>query len=561
MNRQKIFFDHMAKTGGSTVYNVLKAGLGDEAVTSQLILGHRDLLQRYGWKRVISAHTRFQYDDEFDPGRYYCTVLREPLDRALSNYWFARGMDSCANWSGMERVRLAQTYGFDDLVMSEDRTQFGWFSNVQARHYAELTLPPGSDPGEEGLLDAAKAALERFDLVGVNGELEDFLLILAADCAVPLSGEMPFFNVTHRRQRVAELAAPVQARLAALNAVDLELFRHAQALFRRQRRDRLRVMVAAGGQPHPGAAAAPESPAPLPPVRRRDLGGQLASIDALAIQGGMSGAGALYSGDIAALSVQFSSREDLDGVILRIAILDDGGLEVFSVASDMLGWRPAVDRGKAYQASYDFRNDLAPGTYYVSAALCDAAGSVLHAREFGLAFEVLFMSGFYFDGLVNLNPRLQIACDGAVCPRGDVPLFPGMLHHGAASVDLAEFAAEVRALAEPGPVMPGELFSLAVEVANRSRQTWVSNGSRPVQLGYRWFGQDGRELAVEGLRTRLPRDLRPGDSLPVFVHVQSPAEAGRYNLRICPVQEYVAWFDDQGGGFLELSLDVTHAAS
>ena len=65
-------------------------------------------------------------------------------------------------------------------------------------------------------------------------------------------------------------------------------------------------------------------------------------------------------------------------------------------------------------------------------------------------------------------------------------------------------------------------------------------------------------MTTEELRTRLPRDVTPGESMRLFVHVRSFAKPGSYILRICLVQEFVAWFDDYKTGFSDIDITVTN---
>jgi uncharacterized protein (TIGR03032 family) len=68
----------------------------------------------------------------------------------------------------------------------------------------------------------------------------------------------------------------------------------------------------------------------------------------------------------------------------------------------------------------------------------------------------------------------------------------------------------------------------------------------PVYLSYKWISlQSGRWLqAHEGIRSRLPWSIAPKTSARVLVSIQAPPFVGSLRLRITPVQEQVAWFDD-----------------
>ncbi len=98
----------------------------------------------------------------------------------------------------------------------------------------------------------------------------------------------------------------------------------------------------------------------------------------------------------------------------------------------------------------------------------------------------------------------------------------------------------------------GEVRTLDVRVENRGDAVWPwGPESRPeIRLTYRWWSGDGSRVLSEGLRTPLPADLGPGESLLVPVALAAPGEAGRHRLAIDLVHEHVRWFD------CEVSLDV-----
>jgi hypothetical protein len=63
-------------------------------------------------------------------------------------------------------------------------------------------------------------------------------------------------------------------------------------------------------------------------------------------------------------------------------------------------------------------------------------------------------------------------------------------------------------------------------------------------MGYRWFEETTGSAILDRDRTFLPGPVGPGASLELDGRVHTPWEPGRYELRVAPVQEFVAWFDD-----------------
>ena len=89
----------------------------------------------------------------------------------------------------------------------------------------------------------------------------------------------------------------------------------------------------------------------------------------------------------------------------------------------------------------------------------------------------------------------------------------------------------------------GELRTTPVRVANTGRKTWSRDEA--FHLSYHWWDREQQVLA-DGERTRLPRDLPPGDSALLAASVRAPAQPGEYLLVWDMVHEHTTWFSGQG---------------
>ena len=109
---------------------------------------------------------------------------------------------------------------------------------------------------------------------------------------------------------------------------------------------------------------------------------------------------------------------------------------------------------------------------------------------------------------------------------------------------------------------------LRVECAiqNRSSVTWTerlpsaaSGNSAPQTLGPVWLGYqvfDARTglRVMDGARSPLGEEWKPGEVRPVTAEIQLPPGDGSYRIVISPVQEGVAWFHERGSEFLEVEV-------
>ena len=79
----------------------------------------------------------------------------------------------------------------------------------------------------------------------------------------------------------------------------------------------------------------------------------------------------------------------------------------------------------------------------------------------------------------------------------------------------------------------------------------------PVLLGYQVFDAESGLLVMDGERISLGGDCAPGGRCDASAEIQLPPEEGQYQVRISPVQEQVAWFDERGSEFVLVTVDST----
>lgn len=96
--------------------------------------------------------------------------------------------------------------------------------------------------------------------------------------------------------------------------------------------------------------------------------------------------------------------------------------------------------------------------------------------------------------------------------------------------------------ATPDTADAADSVTAHVLVVNEGSQPWPAARANPVLVSYHWADSLGRVLAGDGLRTPLPHDVAPGDSVDVEARVAMPAGPGRYRLVWDMVAEGVTWF-------------------
>jgi hypothetical protein len=94
--------------------------------------------------------------------------------------------------------------------------------------------------------------------------------------------------------------------------------------------------------------------------------------------------------------------------------------------------------------------------------------------------------------------------------------------------------------------LSGAQAAVPITITNSSNFTWSPAGANPINLSYHWINAGGTVRVWEGLRTKLPADLAPGQSVTLQAQVAFPNAESGYTLRWDLVQEGVTWFSGKG---------------
>jgi Ig-like domain from next to BRCA1 gene len=132
--------------------------------------------------------------------------------------------------------------------------------------------------------------------------------------------------------------------------------------------------------------------------------------------------------------------------------------------------------------------------------------------------------------------------------------------HSSPELPLAGFKVEFVKHDIPTTMKPGQTVSADVTIKNASSRTWPSETDskrqHAVNLSYHWLDRKRQMVVYDGLRTPLPRDLNPGESVTLKATIRAPEKPGEYLLHLTLVQEGVAWFSENDGGHLLIAILV-----
>jgi len=176
--------------------------------------------------RLFEAHAGYGLHEQLPQPSIYLTMLREPIDRAISVYYYQR-----------QHARIPDDMALEQFVRAADPQRVWWVDNAQVRYLAGsdgqiVDVPHGQCT--RTMLDIAIERLDQsFAFVGIVEQFEASIVLLRRTlnwrgCYYVAS------NMAKRRRRIQELQDSELALLNEHNELDSELYRHAKSLFERR---------------------------------------------------------------------------------------------------------------------------------------------------------------------------------------------------------------------------------------------------------------------------------------------------------------------------------------
>lgn len=225
-------FDHIPKTAGTSIRTLIATALGESGARSDPARPHHVAIACAGSSRFVHGHLWFYPGEQLAPGWYYATLLRDPIDRFLSQYFFHRQLREQV-LSGAIRDIVVSAAVHQDLECYLDDAREDIrrsYMNVQACHFAARVCERPHELDAHTLFEAAVASLEDYDLVGTYADLPEFVTVYCRALELPTQN-LPRLNVTSDRKHERDLTKFVAKKLRATNGVDYMILDWARRRF------------------------------------------------------------------------------------------------------------------------------------------------------------------------------------------------------------------------------------------------------------------------------------------------------------------------------------------
>ncbi|MFC1664885.1 sulfotransferase family 2 domain-containing protein [Pseudomonadota bacterium] len=237
MTKRSLFFLHIPKTGGTTLKNILSSKYPDECIYNiegsvnecieNLQKIPKELLSKY---ELVQGHMSFGLHQLFPQESNYFAMMRDPLDRAISDYYFLRTNihhHLHKQVSAMSMTSYMQSEMTSQLSNGQTRLLSGDCKDSQ------IGIPSIRKLEVSDLEKAKKNIRDHFSFVGLQEMFDETLLLLSKN----YGWGYPFYiatNITRKRPALENISPSDKAVIQNQNRLDFALYDYVKQNFQRQ---------------------------------------------------------------------------------------------------------------------------------------------------------------------------------------------------------------------------------------------------------------------------------------------------------------------------------------
>ena len=225
MDRKALIFLHIPKTAGTTLNRIIEWQYSPFEIFTMdpyRIRATPERLKRLPQGRrcrlrMVRGHMLYGIHEFLPQGATYFTMLRDPVARALSTYYFILRRPLNPLHRKVKKERLS----IEDCIRL-----FPQRHNLQCRLIAGVK--DASSTGDERLLDMAKEHLTKsFSVVGICERFEESLMLMATT----FGWEIPFYKNCKVSKTRPQIDPGTVEMIRDHNRLDVELYEFSKRLF------------------------------------------------------------------------------------------------------------------------------------------------------------------------------------------------------------------------------------------------------------------------------------------------------------------------------------------
>jgi hypothetical protein len=222
---EKVLFDHLPKCGGTTVTRYLTGHYPDRLIFHSCSLMPLESVERFGRQSenlrqsysLITGHLVRHLIGLVDPGCLTVTLLRDPIERITSHYFYAR---SSPQHYLHEQIHSHQMTLEDYVSCDLSEELRNWYTT----YFTGLSI----DQTEANPASSVAAALEilstSYDMVGTLESFRDFIESLKKRARLWHTYRGSIRNSTPNRPRTSQLPPATIEAIQTTNHLDIALY-------------------------------------------------------------------------------------------------------------------------------------------------------------------------------------------------------------------------------------------------------------------------------------------------------------------------------------------------